>query len=157
MELKEKLFWISLIQLECNANTNFTKKKCPGFGKSFKCPGKNFGITEKLYIDDGDNATIAICDTSICIKTANRIKEYTNQNVAPCSNFLEHACGGLKQNNAQNDRYQEISLKYTLYGKMREQRRRVLSADVMETDIEPIKLVKRYFVECTGKHCKILY
>jgi membrane metallo-endopeptidase-like protein 1 len=99
--------------------------------------------------DHKKSQSVKVCDNPDNIVEANRITEWLDFDINPCENFLKFACGSFFNTAVHNDRYRKISKMTMIEEKILEQRRRVLSSNVEKNDIEPFKLVKKFFWICT--------
>jgi hypothetical protein len=124
--------------------------KFPDIRKLMMC--SNALHNGRLFVDHND--TIPVCDTKECIKTSALISEISNTNIPPCENFILHACSGLHIH-AISERFKEVSIRNQFSEKWNGKMRRALLTKIKETDIEPIKMAKRLYRECSGNDCKL--
>jgi hypothetical protein len=105
---------------------------------------------EKLY---KNIENVDVCETPDCVKKGSVIQSFIDSNVPPCKNVMLHACGEFNKK-PLNDRYEAESMSEINTRKLNEQFRRVLIKEVEDDEIFPKKIVKKYFIECTGKDCE---
>lgn len=91
------------------------------------------------------------CQTAACIATAADVLETLNQDVKPCDNFYNFACGGLINSTLLSDDMMTLNQYAKVYHKLVRQLLALVSAPSPETDIRPFKLAKKFFQSCMNR------
>lgn len=71
-----------------------------------------------------------ICLTPECVKTASSILENLDENVSPCDDFYQFACGNFQKNQRIPDDKGGVTLMGTITDKLTEQLREILETDI---------------------------
>lgn len=142
-------FWKLLVSRNCpNFDVTCVELHFPYLRKLVGC--KVSAKNEKLY---KNVVNVPTCETLVCVETGSFVHSFIDASVPPCKSPMLHACGGFNKI-PLNDRYELRSWNLIFYEKVDEQYRRSLSQKISKDEIFPIQLVKKYFVECTGRDCE---
>lgn len=91
------------------------------------------------------------CQSPECIATAADVLDTLNQNVNPCDNFYNFACGGLINGTLLSDEMMTVNQYSKVYQKMIRQLLALISEEPTENEIRPFSLVKRFFKSCMNR------
>lgn len=92
-----------------------------------------------------------VCDTPICVKSADEIQGKIDYDVQPCDDFYRFACGHfIKKTKIPDDKVIVDSFS-TVGDALKEQLKTIITSPVEDSDIEPFKMVKRLYSACMNK------
>jgi neprilysin len=96
--------------------------------------------------DKGD-----VCLTSGCVHAASKMLEQLNEDVEPCDDFYNFACGNFVENTIIPDDKVSVNTFSVISDKLQEQLRTIVTAPVDENEIAPFKNVKKLYLACMNK------
>lgn len=89
-----------------------------------------------------------ICTSELCEMESTKMQSYMNENVNPCENFYEFACGKyLRNTKLPDDRDLEISVTQ-VQDKVDEQLQSVLTEEFQSSETKPFRLAKMLTKTC---------
>jgi hypothetical protein len=91
------------------------------------------------------------CSTPACINAAKNILEKMDQSVKPCDDFYSFACGQYVKNTVIPEDKVSVDSFSETRDTLQNQLKTIIMAPVDETDIEPIKKVKKLYSACLNK------
>lgn len=91
------------------------------------------------------------CQSPECIATAADVLDTLDQNVDPCSNFYNFACGGLINGTLLSDEMMTLNQYAKVYHKMIRQLLALISEEPTENEIRPFSLARRFFKSCMNR------
>lgn len=101
--------------------------------------------TQKTTSDDD------ICITTECTNAANSIIEKLDESVKPCDDFYNFACGQyIKSTKIPDDKVMVDSFS-VVRDELQDQLQTIITSPVDETEIEPVKMVKKLYKACMNK------
>lgn len=103
-------------------------------------------ISPKSKSDDGE-----ICLTKGCVQAASKMLDQMDENVEPCDDFYNFACGNFVDNTIIPDDKVSVNTFSVISDKLQEQLRTIVTAPIDENEIEPFKNVKRLYLACMNK------
>lgn len=107
-------------------------------------PKKGGTVKSKSANDD-------VCLTSGCVHAASKMLDQMDQNVEPCDDFYNFACGAFVDNTIIPDDKVSVNTFSVISDKLQEQLRTIVTAPIHDDEIEPFKNVKRLYLACMNK------
>lgn len=105
---------------------------------------KGVSVKSKTQNDD-------ICLTPGCVHAASKMLDQMDQNVEPCDDFYNFACGSFVEDTIIPDDKVSVNTFSVISDKLQEQLRTIVTAPIDENEIEPFKNVKRLYLACMNK------
>lgn len=96
-----------------------------------------------------------VCVSQGCVHAASKMIEQLNENIEPCDDFYNFACGNFVDNTIIPDDKVSVNTFSVISDKLQEQLRTIVTAPVDENEIAPFKNVKKLYLACMNK-CKCL-
>lgn len=92
-----------------------------------------------------------VCTKDICVKESEIMKNYLDEDVNPCENFYDFACGKFLKNTViRENRNLEISFVW-LKDKVEEQLRQILIESVLPHELKSFTLAKIFQQSCVNE------
>ncbi|XP_021947553.1 neprilysin-2 isoform X2 [Folsomia candida] len=111
----------------------------------------NSALREALVDDGAEDTEPGICNTKGCVRTAAAIIQNMDEEVDPCDNFYEFACGGFVKNTIIPDDKTQMTTFGILNDKLDEQVRILVEEPVKPDEPKPFQLVKNLYQSCMNK------
>lgn len=92
-----------------------------------------------------------VCLTPGCVHAASKMLEQMDQDIEPCDDFYNFACGTYVEETVIPDEKVSVNTFSIISDKLQEQLRALISDDIDESEIEPFKLVKKLYQACMNK------
>lgn len=92
-----------------------------------------------------------LCLTPSCVKAAANILEKIDENVDPCEDFYDFACGQYVKNTVIPEDKVSVDSFSVVRDTLQEQLKIIITAPIDESDIEPFKKVKKFYAACMDK------
>lgn len=107
------------------------------------------GIESENIIDKIETIEKAnVCMSEVCAKESTIMRNSMDQNVNPCENFYDFACGNYVRNTVlPEDKAVDLSF-FQLQDKVGEQLRLILMEDPQSDELQPFKLAKEFTKIC---------
>lgn len=110
-------------------------------------PASHMNNTDKPTIDE----QFTKCVSRGCVAAASKIIEYLDEDVDPCDNFYEFACGNfLKTTKIAEDKV-SVDLSSTVDDLVREQLRTIISEPPQLNESKPFRLAKNFNAACLNQ------
>uniref|UniRef100_A0A4Y0BJM9 Neprilysin, neutral endopeptidase 2 n=1 Tax=Anopheles funestus TaxID=62324 RepID=A0A4Y0BJM9_ANOFN len=101
------------------------------------------GVTEKSVED--------ICLTPGCIHSASQLLDQMDQEVEPCDDFYNYACGKFVKETTIPDEKVSMTTFSVIEDRLQQQLRSLLSEDIFDSEATPFKLAKNFYNLCMNK------
>lgn len=111
-------------------------------------PGRTDKLVYSLYNAIYPPKEIGICLTPGCVKAAATVLNNINENVEPCENFYEFACGGWLQKQLIPDDRSSVSVFSLLQDDLDQLLRSMVEAGIKDTDPQYIQNLKSMYDSC---------
>lgn len=96
-------------------------------------------------------STEELCLTQSCVKAAASILEKIDENVEPCEDFYNFACGQYVKNVVIPEDKVSVDSFSVVRDTLQEQLKTIITSPVDENDIEPFQKVKKFYAACMDK------
>jgi len=98
-----------------------------------------------------DEITSSVCLTPECVKSANALLVNMDENVNPCDDFYQFACGNFEASTVIPDDKSEVTLIGSLTDKLHQQIRLILEDKEIAKEKESAQLAKKLYASCSDK------
>lgn len=91
-----------------------------------------------------------VCFTEICLSEAQKILNYMDETVDPCTDFYEFACGKFRQDTVIPNNREKVTVFTLIKDKVNEQMRSIFDEPIHSSEANAFKLVKTFVRSCVN-------